>query len=77
VTNLNADERNVDIDLFDAEPGRLTGRRGQTIIADNGYASAEFERLLAEHVSSCSAPLTVCPSSAAGSRSSDLPRTEL
>jgi hypothetical protein len=60
VTNPNADERDVDIDLFDAEPGLLTGRRGQTIIADKGYASAQFERRLAEHVSSCSAPLTVC-----------------
>ena len=44
-----ADERDVAIDLFEAEPGLLTGRQGQTIIADKGYASAEFERRLAAH----------------------------
>ena len=49
VTNPKADERDVAIDLFDAEPGLLAGRHGQTIIADKGYASAEFERRLTEH----------------------------
>jgi hypothetical protein len=44
-----ADERDVAIDLFEAEPGLLAGRHGQTIIADKGYASREFERRLAEH----------------------------
>ena len=44
-----ADERDVAIDLLDTEPGLLAGRHGQTIIADKGYASAEFERRLAEH----------------------------
>lgn len=43
-----ADEREVAIDLFEAEPG-LLARRGQTIVADKGYASREFERRLAEH----------------------------
>ena len=35
--------------MFEAEPGLLAGRSGQTIIADKGYASAEFERRLADH----------------------------
>jgi Transposase DDE domain len=43
-----ADEREVAIDLFEAEPG-LLARHGQTIVADKGYASREFERRLAEH----------------------------
>jgi len=43
------DERDVAIDLFEAEPALLAGRAGQTIIADKGYASREFERRLAEH----------------------------
>jgi hypothetical protein len=49
VTNPKADERDVAIDLFETEPALLVGRHGQTIIADKGYASAEFERRLAEH----------------------------
>ena len=43
-----ADEREVAIDLFEAEPD-LLARRGQTIVADKGYTSREFERRLAEH----------------------------
>jgi hypothetical protein len=49
LANPKADERDVAIDLFDTEPALLAGRQGQTIIADKGYASAEFERRLAEH----------------------------
>jgi len=49
LANPKVDERDVAIDLFDAEPALLAGRHGQTIIADKGYASAEFERRLAEH----------------------------
>jgi hypothetical protein len=49
LANPKVDERDVAIDLFDAEPGLLAERHGQTIIADKGYASAEFERRLAEH----------------------------
>jgi hypothetical protein len=49
LANPKVDERDVAIDLFEAEPALLTGRAGQTIIADKGYASAEFERRLAEH----------------------------
>ena len=44
-----ADERDVAIDLLDTEPGLLAGRHTQTIIADKGYASRQFERRLAEH----------------------------
>jgi hypothetical protein len=49
LANPKVDERDVAVDLFDAEPGLLAERHGQTIIADKGYASAEFERRLAEH----------------------------
>jgi len=49
LANPKVDERDVAIDLFEAEPALLTSRRGQTIIADKGYASAEFEHRLAEH----------------------------
>jgi hypothetical protein len=49
LTNPKLDERDVPIDLIESEPGLLAGRTGQTIIADKGYASAEFENRLAEH----------------------------
>jgi Transposase DDE domain len=49
LANPKVDERDVAIDMFDAEPGLYAGRHGQTVIADKGYASAEFERRLAEH----------------------------
>ena len=49
VANPKVDERDVAIDMFEAEPGLLAGRHGQVIIADKGYASAEFERRLADH----------------------------
>jgi DDE family transposase len=43
------DERDVAIDLFDADPSLLAGRHGQILIADKGYTSAEFETRLAGH----------------------------
>ncbi len=49
LANPKVDERDVAIDMFEAEPALLAGRHGQTVIADKGYASAEFERRLAEH----------------------------
>ncbi len=49
LSNPKIDEREIAIDLFDADPALLTGRAGQTIIADKGYASAEFEARLAHH----------------------------
>jgi hypothetical protein len=42
------DEREVAIDLFDHDPTLLADRVGQTIIADKGYVSASFERLLSD-----------------------------
>jgi len=42
------DEREVARDLFEAEPALLGDRHGQTVIADKGYASAEFETFLTE-----------------------------
>lgn len=49
LANPKVDEREVAIDMFEAEPGLLAGRDGQVVIADKGYASAEFERRLADH----------------------------
>ena len=49
LTNPKLDERDVAIDMFDHDPSLLAGRHGQTIIADKGYASAEFERRLTDH----------------------------
>jgi hypothetical protein len=46
LATAKADEREIARDLFELEPELL--RRGQTILADKGYASAEFETFLAE-----------------------------
>ena len=48
LTNPKADERDVAIDMFDHDPALFNGRSVQTIVADKGYASAEFETRLAE-----------------------------
>lgn len=48
LANPKIDEREVMLDLLDVEPDLLAHRPGQTIIADKGYASAEFERALAD-----------------------------
>ena len=37
------------IDLLEAEPASSPGATGRGLIADKGYASAEFERRLAHH----------------------------
>ena len=49
LTNPKIDEREVARDLLEAEPGLLAHRPGQTVIADKGYASAEFETFLTGH----------------------------
>jgi DDE family transposase len=49
LTNPKIDEREVARDLFEIEPELLGRRPGQTVIADKGYASAEFETFLTEH----------------------------
>ena len=49
VANPKLDERDVAIDMFDHDPSLLADRAGQTLIADKGYVSAEFERRLADH----------------------------
>ncbi len=56
LTNPKLDERDVAIAMFDHDPTLLVGRHGQTIIADKGYASAEFEHRLAEHAPNSSGP---------------------
>ncbi len=48
LANPKTDEREVALDLFDSDPELLAGRTGQTLVADKGYASAEFERRLAD-----------------------------
>jgi hypothetical protein len=47
LANPKIDEREVARDLFESEPALL--RAGQTILADKGYVSAEFEHFLADH----------------------------
>jgi hypothetical protein len=49
LANPKVDERDIAIDMFDHDPTLLADRHGQTIIADKGYASAQFERTLREH----------------------------
>jgi hypothetical protein len=49
LANPKADERDVALDIFEHDPDLLAGRTGQTLVADKGYASAEFERRLADH----------------------------
>ena len=48
LANPKTDEREVAMDLLDSDPTLTAARRGQTIIADKGYTSAEFETRLAE-----------------------------
>lgn len=42
-------ERDVAIDLLEFDPALLAGRAGQTLVADKGYTSAEFEARLADY----------------------------
>jgi Transposase DDE domain len=49
LSNPKIDEREIAIDMFDHDPTLLADRDGQTLIADKGYISAEFERILADH----------------------------
>jgi Transposase DDE domain len=48
LTSPKIDEREVARDLFETEPELLQRRPGQTVIADKGYASREFETFLNE-----------------------------
>jgi Transposase DDE domain len=47
LANPKTDERDVALDLFDSDPELFAGRAGQTLVADKGYTSAEFETRLA------------------------------
>jgi Transposase DDE domain len=49
LTNPTTDEREIARDMLEAEPELLARRAGQTLIADKGYASAEYEGFLASH----------------------------
>ena len=46
LTDPKIDEREIARDLFEIESELLASRPGQTILADKGYASAEFETFL-------------------------------
>jgi hypothetical protein len=46
LANPKTDEREVARDLFEIDPGLLARRTNQTVIADKGYASREFETFL-------------------------------
>jgi Transposase DDE domain len=48
LTNPNADEREVLVELFDVDPGLLAGRRGVVLLVDKGYRDAATEAILAE-----------------------------
>ena len=47
IANPKVEEREVPRDLFAIGPGLLANRSGQVILAEDGYASAEFEASLA------------------------------
>lgn len=47
LTNAKTDEREVARDLLEIDPTLLADRPGQTLIADKGYRSKEFEAFLA------------------------------
>lgn len=49
LTNPKLDERQVTRDLLEADPSLLDERPTQVLIADKGYASAEFETFLTDH----------------------------
>ncbi|MGZ5398178.1 MAG: IS982 family transposase [Mycobacterium sp.] len=46
LSNPKQDERNIARDMLEIEPDLLAQRHGQTIIADKGYRSTEFEAML-------------------------------
>jgi hypothetical protein len=56
LANPKVDEREVARDLFESEPDLL--RPGQTILADKGYVSAEFEHFVSEHGATLVRPAT-------------------
>jgi hypothetical protein len=49
LVNPKIDERDVARDLLESQPELLDARAGQTLIADKGYASREFETFLNDH----------------------------
>jgi hypothetical protein len=49
LANPKIDEREVARDLFEIDSALLGARPGQIVLADKGYASAEFETFLAGH----------------------------
>ena len=49
LTSPKDDERQVARDLFDTDTELLADRRGQILMADKGYRSAEFDAAMAAH----------------------------
>jgi Transposase DDE domain len=48
LTGAKADERQALLGIFDADPGLVASRPGQTLIGDKNYYGREFEATLAE-----------------------------
>jgi hypothetical protein len=48
LTGAKADERETLLAMFEAEPGLVTDRAGQTLIGDKNYFGRDFERQLAQ-----------------------------
>lgn len=49
LTNPKDDERAIARDILETDSTLLAGRSGQTVIADKGYRSTEFEAMLEAH----------------------------
>ena len=49
LSNPKDDERVIARDMLEIEPALLANRHGQTVIADKGYRSTEFEAMLNTH----------------------------
>ena len=49
LSNPKDDERVIARDMLEIEPALLADRHGQTVIADKGYRSTEFETMLTTH----------------------------
>ncbi|WDZ88838.1 IS982 family transposase [Nocardiopsis sp. HUAS JQ3] len=48
LTGAKADERTTLLEMFEEDPGLVTDRSGQTLIADKNYYGRDFERSLAQ-----------------------------
>ena len=76
LTGAKADEREVLVSMFTADPDLLATRPGQTLIGDKNYFGAGFEATMAERGSRCCGlPARASPSGQAPSSSSPCARS--